>query len=123
MTSFAGLGRIVVIVPTFNERENIARLLDALEGLYPGISAVVADDGSMDGTREIVSRKHGENARIARGATVRQATGTSRLAILSVAVLFVAGLVLLLRVNEAEARARRDELRGDGATSPTRRGS
>jgi Permeases of the major facilitator superfamily len=56
-------------------------------------------------------------------ATVRQATGTSRLAILSVAVLFVSGLVLLLRVNEAEARARRDELRGDGATSPTRRGS
>jgi len=56
-------------------------------------------------------------------ATVRQATGTSRLAILSVAVLFVAGLVLLLRVDEADARARRDELRGEGSTSPTRRGS
>jgi UMF1 family MFS transporter len=43
-------------------------------------------------------------------ATVRQATGTSRLAILSVAVLFVAGLVLLWRVDEAEARRRKDEL-------------
>ena len=44
-------------------------------------------------------------------ATVRQATGTSRLAILSVAVLFVAGLALLFRVDEAEARRRRAELR------------
>lgn len=43
-------------------------------------------------------------------ATVRQATGTSRLAILSVAVLFVAGLVLLWRVDEAEARRRKAEL-------------
>jgi UMF1 family MFS transporter len=43
-------------------------------------------------------------------ATVRQATGTSRLAILSVAVLFVAGLALLWRVDEAEARMRKDEL-------------
>jgi len=43
-------------------------------------------------------------------ATVRQATGTSRLAILSVAVLFVAGLALLWRVDEAEARRRKDEL-------------
>lgn len=44
-------------------------------------------------------------------ATVRQATGTSRLAILSVAVLFLAGLALLARVDEAEARRRRGELR------------
>ena len=44
-------------------------------------------------------------------ATVRQATGTSRLAILSVAVLFVAGLVLLGRVDGEEAKRRRDELR------------
>ncbi|MBK9375503.1 MAG: MFS transporter [Holophagales bacterium] len=44
-------------------------------------------------------------------ATVRQATGTSRPAILSVAVLFVAGLVLLWRVDEKEAKRRREELR------------
>lgn len=44
-------------------------------------------------------------------ATVRQATGTSRLAILSVAVLFVAGFLLLARVDEEEAKRRRDELR------------
>lgn len=55
---------VTIIVPTLNERENIAKLLDALEGLYPGVSAIVADDGSADGTREIVSRRHGENARI-----------------------------------------------------------
>ena len=43
-------------------------------------------------------------------ATVRQATGTSRLAILSTALLFVAGLLLLSRVGEEEAKARRGEL-------------
>ena len=43
-----------VIVPTLNEEANIARLLDLLLDLYPGIHVIVADDGSKDRTREIV---------------------------------------------------------------------
>ncbi|MBK6407842.1 MAG: MFS transporter [Holophagales bacterium] len=51
-------------------------------------------------------------------ATVRQATGTSRPAILSVAVLFVAGLVLLWRVDE-----RGEEAAGGAALTPERQSS
>jgi dolichol-phosphate mannosyltransferase len=52
-----------VIVPTLNEEANIARLLDLLLELYPGIHVIVADDGSKDRTREIV-----------RGYSARQST-------------------------------------------------
>jgi dolichol-phosphate mannosyltransferase len=55
---------VTVIVPTLNERENIARLLDTIEGLYPGAFMIVADDGSKDGTRDIVLQKHGLNEKI-----------------------------------------------------------
>jgi len=43
-----------VIIPTFNESENISELLKVLNKLYPGISIIVSDDGSTDGTQKIV---------------------------------------------------------------------
>jgi dolichol-phosphate mannosyltransferase len=50
---------IVVILPTFNERENIVLLLDQLEALKSAIkkhtiSFLVADDTSPDGTKDAV---------------------------------------------------------------------
>jgi dolichol-phosphate mannosyltransferase len=43
-----------VIIPTFNENENIHDLLNALIELYTGINIIVADDGSTDGTKDKV---------------------------------------------------------------------
>jgi len=43
----------VVIVPTFNERENLALLLNSLLELPDGVSIIVVDDNSPDGTGEI----------------------------------------------------------------------
>lgn len=40
----------LVIIPTFNEAENIAELLAALTRLYPALHVLVVDDGSPDGT-------------------------------------------------------------------------
>lgn len=54
---------IVVIVPTYNERENIGRLIDVLVGQeFPKIKnhkiiLLVVDDNSPDGTGEIVKEK------------------------------------------------------------------
>ncbi len=46
-----------VIIPTYNEAGNIGRLIDKLLKLYPGIKIIVADDGSKDGTQQIVKQK------------------------------------------------------------------
>ena len=46
--------RALVIVPTYNERENIARLVDTVLAQDPRIDVLVVDDGSPDGTGEIV---------------------------------------------------------------------
>jgi len=46
--------RGVVIVPTYNEIENIARLLPEILGLGEELDVLVVDDGSPDGTAQAV---------------------------------------------------------------------
>jgi len=43
-----------VVIPTYNERDNIAKIIDALLRLYPAIHILVVDDRSPDGTAGIV---------------------------------------------------------------------
>ena len=47
-------GRALVIVPTYNERENIRRLIDAVLAQDGRIDMLIVDDGSPDGTGAIV---------------------------------------------------------------------
>lgn len=44
----------LVIIPTYNEKDNIAKILQAIFGLGGGFHVLVIDDGSPDGTAEIV---------------------------------------------------------------------
>lgn len=44
----------LVIIPSFNERENIVPLIEAILGLYPYIEVLVVDDSSPDGTADAV---------------------------------------------------------------------
>lgn len=44
----------LVIIPTYNERENIERMLQTVFGLANHYHVLVIDDGSPDGTAEIV---------------------------------------------------------------------
>src|SRR5689334_8453736 len=46
--------RALVIVPTYNERENITRLVGAILDQDPRLEILVVDDGSPDGTGAIV---------------------------------------------------------------------
>ncbi len=53
--------KVVVIIPTYNERENIIVLLDRLEAALRGvkrhtISYLVVDDTSPDGTQDLVKK-------------------------------------------------------------------
>lgn len=45
-----------IIIPTYNERANIASLIEALLVYTPHISIIVVDDNSPDGTASIVKR-------------------------------------------------------------------
>lgn len=54
----------LVIVPTYNERENIDLLLERLLGLPFGLEVLVVDDGSPDGTADLVKAWRERDARV-----------------------------------------------------------
>jgi apolipoprotein N-acyltransferase len=56
--------RVLVILPTYNERETIARVLAGVMEAGETVEALVVDDGSPDGTAEVVERLAEENPRI-----------------------------------------------------------
>ena len=54
----------LIIVPTYNELENIRRLLPELMALDPDIRVLVVDDNSPDGTGKLADEMAAENERI-----------------------------------------------------------
>jgi dolichol-phosphate mannosyltransferase len=56
--------RAVVIVPTYNERENILKLIDAVLAQSPILDILVVDDGSPDGTGGIVDERAAQDSRV-----------------------------------------------------------
>ncbi len=56
--------RTLVIVPTYNEKENIARLITAVLSQDSSIDMLIVDDGSPDGTGEIVDAIADANPRV-----------------------------------------------------------
>lgn len=47
----------LVLIPTYNEKENIAAVIDAVMRLPRSFNLLVIDDGSPDGTAAIVREK------------------------------------------------------------------
>lgn len=56
--------KVLVIIPTFQESQNIVSLLERLFSVAPEVSALVVDDSSPDGTGEIVKKLSQGNDRI-----------------------------------------------------------
>ncbi|HTE46419.1 MAG TPA: polyprenol monophosphomannose synthase [Gemmatimonadaceae bacterium] len=56
--------RALIIVPTYNERENIARLIETALAQARRLEILVVDDGSPDGTATIVEGIMGVNPRV-----------------------------------------------------------
>ncbi|MDO9183126.1 MAG: polyprenol monophosphomannose synthase [Bacteriovorax sp.] len=44
----------LIIIPTFNEIDNIENMIRTLFGLYPAVSLLIIEDGSPDGTAKVV---------------------------------------------------------------------
>lgn len=45
-----GIGRVLVIIPTYNERDNVAVIVSAVRQAAPTVDVLIADDNSPDGT-------------------------------------------------------------------------
>lgn len=53
----ARAARVTVVLPTYNEAENVGRMLEALAALPAGCSVIVVDDDSPDGTARVAEAK------------------------------------------------------------------
>ena len=56
--------RGLVLVPTYNERENLAAITRAIHAAQPDLDVVVIDDASPDGTGELADRLAAADPRI-----------------------------------------------------------
>jgi dolichol-phosphate mannosyltransferase len=56
--------KALVIVPTYNERENLARIVEAILAQDPRLNVLVVDDGSPDGTGAIADGISAQNPRV-----------------------------------------------------------
>ena len=54
----------LVVVPTYDERDNISELLDGILCHLPGADVLVVDDGSPDGTGDVVAARGATDARV-----------------------------------------------------------
>ena len=43
----------LVIIPTYNERENVARMIDKMLSMEGGFDVLFVDDGSPDGIPQV----------------------------------------------------------------------
>jgi len=65
------LGKVTVVVPTYNERENLESLVERVLALGPSYHLLVVDDNSPDGTGELADRMAAQEPRV----TVRHRSG------------------------------------------------
>ena len=56
--------KALVIVPTYNERENVAKIVDAILAQDTRLNVLVVDDGSPDGTGAIADEIAAQNPRV-----------------------------------------------------------
>lgn len=57
-------GRTLVIIPTYNERENISPIVDRLRAAVPGADVLIVDDNSPDGTGQLVDNIAASDQRV-----------------------------------------------------------
>jgi dolichol-phosphate mannosyltransferase len=58
------LGRVAVIIPTYNERDNLEPIVNRVRTSVPGADILVVDDNSPDGTGEIADKLATEDSQV-----------------------------------------------------------
>ncbi|MBB5897635.1 polyprenol monophosphomannose synthase [Kutzneria kofuensis] len=62
--SRAELGQVLVVIPTYNERENLGPIVARLQEALPEAHALVVDDGSPDGTGQLADEMAAADERV-----------------------------------------------------------
>jgi dolichol-phosphate mannosyltransferase len=52
-SDYPGVGRVLVVIPTYNEAENVRIIVDRVRRAVPSAEVLIADDNSPDGTGDI----------------------------------------------------------------------
>lgn len=58
------IGKIVVLIPTYNERENLSSIVSRLRASVPEADVLVLDDSSPDGTGDLADRLAGDDSQV-----------------------------------------------------------
>ena len=58
------LGRVVMVVPTYNEADNLAWIVGRLRAAVPDVDVLVVDDGSPDGTGALADALAAEDPQV-----------------------------------------------------------
>lgn len=61
---YPGVGRVLVIIPTYNEAENVRIIVDRVRTAVPNVDVLIADDNSPDGTGEIADELAAADAQV-----------------------------------------------------------
>ncbi|MFI5606679.1 polyprenol monophosphomannose synthase [Amycolatopsis sp. NPDC051903] len=59
-----GIEPVLVVIPTYNERDNLGPVLDRLHKALPDVHVLVVDDGSPDGTGELAHERAAGDERV-----------------------------------------------------------
>ena len=62
--SATAAGSVLVVIPTYNERDNIEPLLVRLHAAVPEADALIVDDGSPDGTGDLADKLAADDPRV-----------------------------------------------------------
>lgn len=60
----SAFNQTLVIIPTYNEIQNIEKMIRTMFDLHEGISLLIIEDGSPDGTAAVVKRLQGEFSKL-----------------------------------------------------------
>lgn len=61
---FPGVGRVLVVIPTYNEADNVQIIVERVRAAVPQADVLIADDNSPDGTGQIADRMAAADAQI-----------------------------------------------------------
>lgn len=62
--TYDGLGRVVMVIPTYNESLNIEWIVSRLRTAQPGVDVMIVDDNSPDGTGDLADKLAAEDSQI-----------------------------------------------------------